>query len=171
MEIARKKNNSKSKEFKTSFLFSLPFFLPLQTRSFHDFECQEMQWIYLPFIIILIPFSFGLNSNFFLFTFFSFILSFLHSFFSSMFYLSFLNDCQSNLLPNALAAWEETFPDCFGKRKLNEWIIDLKIEDLDSLPAHRKENVSAFLKKHRIHVECHDVVAFVISFWIQFDFN
>jgi len=74
----------------------------------------------LPFIIILIPFSFGLNSNFFLFTFFSFILSFLHSFFSSMFYLSFLNDCQSNLLPNALAAWEETFPDCFGKRKINE---------------------------------------------------
>ena len=71
----KKKKNSKSKEFKTSFLFSLQFFLPLQTRSFHDFECQEMQWIYLPFIIILIPFSFGLNSNFFLFIFFSFILS------------------------------------------------------------------------------------------------
>ena len=37
----KKKKNSKSKEFKTSFLFSLHFFLPLQTRSFHDFECQN----------------------------------------------------------------------------------------------------------------------------------
>ena len=41
---------------------------------------------------------------------------------------------------------------------------DLKIEDFDSLPAHRKENVSAFLEKRRTHVN-HDVVAFVISFF------
>ena len=54
------------------------------------------------------------------FKFLSFHFLLFHSFFSSMFYLSFLNDCQSNLLPNALAAWEETFPDCFGKRKINE---------------------------------------------------
>ena len=171
MEIARKKNNSKSKEFKTSFLFSLQFFLPLQTRSFHDFECQEMQWIYLPFIIILIPFSFGLNSNFFLFIFFSFILSSL-SFFLFFNVLSvFFEWLSVEFIAQCSCSLGGDFSGLLWKKKIkwmNNWF-----ENRGSWfpPTHRKENVSAFLKKHRIHVECHDVVAFVISFWIQFDFN
>ena len=161
--------NLKNSKLHFSFPFN-SFFLSkrdpsmiLNARKCNEFICLLLSF-WFPFHLVWIQISFSSFSSL------SFFLLF-HSFFSSMFYLSFLNDCQSNLLPNALAAWEESFPDCFGKRKLNEWIIDLKIEDLNSLPTHRKENVSAFLKKHRIHVECHDVVAFVISFWIQFDFN
>ena len=88
----------KSKKFKNSFcLPSLLSFSPNKILLW--FESQEIQWIYLLFIInfdsLFIWFEFKVDFEFLSFSLSNllfFILSFLQC--SSMFYPSFLNDCQ-----------------------------------------------------------------------------